>query len=98
MLAAGERLVRVPPKMTAHAHDRARTYGNSNPIDALLLLGRAPGPDLPTAYPDDSRELRPLVDHSEDLIAEWTRHIRQLRWHLHDIDPACAPKDRASPR
>jgi len=35
MLAAGERLVRVPPKMMAHARDSARSYGKSDPIDAL---------------------------------------------------------------
>jgi transposase len=39
--------------------------------------------------------LRLLVDHREDLIAERTRHINRVRWHLHDIDPAWAPKDRA---
>jgi len=27
MLAAGERLVRLPPKMMAHSRDSARTYG-----------------------------------------------------------------------
>jgi transposase len=97
MLAAGERLVRVPPKMMAHARDSARTYGKSDPIDALAVARAAlREADLPTAYlDDDSRELRLLVDHREDLIAERTRHINRLRWHLHDIDPACAPKDRA---
>jgi hypothetical protein len=37
MLAAGERLVRVPPKLMAHARDAARTYGKSDPLDALAL-------------------------------------------------------------
>jgi len=31
LLAAGEVLVRVPPKMMAHARDAARTYGKSDP-------------------------------------------------------------------
>jgi transposase len=35
LLAAGERIVRVPPKLMAHARDSARTYGKSDPIDAL---------------------------------------------------------------
>jgi len=97
MLAAGERLVRVPPKMMAHSRDSARTYGKSDPIDALAVARAAlREPDLPTAYLDETaRELRLLVDHREDLIAERTRHINRLRWHLHDIDPAWAPKDRA---
>jgi transposase len=97
MLAAGERLVRVPPKMMAHSRDSARTYGKSDPIDALAVARAAlREPDLPTAYLDEpARELRLLVDHREDLIAERTRHINRLRWHLHDINPAWAPKDRA---
>jgi transposase len=97
MLAAGERLVRVPPKMMAHSRDSARTYGKSDPIDALAVARAAlREPGLPTAYLDEpARELRLLVDHREDLIAERTRHINRLRWHLHDIDPSWAPKDRA---
>ena len=31
MLAAGERLVRVPPKLMAHARDAARTFGSPTP-------------------------------------------------------------------
>ena len=69
--------------------DAARTYGKSDPIDALAVARAAlREPDLPTAYLDEpARELRLLVDHREDLIAERTRHINRLRWHLHDIDP-----------
>ena len=97
MLAAGERLVRVPPKLMAHSRDAARTYGKSDPIDALAVARAAlREPDLPTAYLDEAaRELRLLVDHREDLIAERTRHINRLRWHLHDIDPSWDPKERA---
>ena len=40
MLAAGERIVRVPPKLMAHARDAARTYGKSDPIDALAVAER----------------------------------------------------------
>ena len=42
-----------------------------------------------------SRELRLLVDHREDLVAERTRHNNRLRWHLHDIDPTWEPPSRA---
>jgi transposase len=96
MLAAGERLVRVPPKLMAHARDAARTYGKSDPIDALAVARAAlREPNLPTAHLDAcSRELRLLVDHREDLIAERTRHINRLRWHLHEIDPQWDPKPR----
>ena len=37
LLRAGERIVRVPPKLMAHARDAARTYGKSDPIDALAV-------------------------------------------------------------
>lgn len=97
MLAAGERLKRVPPKMMAHARESARTYGKSDPIDALAVARAAlREPHLPTAYLDETaREVRLLVDHLEDLIGERTRHINRLRWHLHEIDPTWDPKQRA---
>lgn len=79
MLAAGERIVRVPPKLMAHSRDAARTYGKSDPIDALAVARAAlREPDLPTAHLDDTaRELRLLVDHREDLVAERTGHINR---------------------
>ena len=97
MLAAGERLVRVPPKLMAHSRDAARPCGKSDPIDALAVARAAlREPGLPTAQLDQpARELRLLVDHREDLVAERTRHINRLRWHLHDIDPGWDPKKRA---
>ena len=96
-LSAGERVVRVPPKLMAHSRDSARTYGKSDPIDALAVARAAlREPDLPTARLDGpSRELRLLVDHREDLLAERTRYINRLRWHLHEIDPAWDPKERS---
>jgi transposase len=53
-------------------------------------------PELPTATLDGpARELRLLVDHRDDLVAERTRHINRLRWHLHELDPAWDPKARS---
>ena len=56
-------------------------------------------PDLPVASLDGpERELRLLVDHREDLVAERTRHIQRLRWHLLDLgidEPAPRSLDRA---
>ena len=96
MLAAGERIVRVPPKLMAHARDGARTYGKSDPIDALAVARAAlREPDLPTAcLAGDAREIRLLVDHREDLVAERTRQINRIRWHFHEIDPEWEPKER----
>ena len=97
LLGAGERIVRVPPKLMAHARDAARSYGKSDPIDALAVARAAlREPDLPTARLDGpSRQVRLLVDHREDLVAERTRVINRLRWHLHELDPSLQPPTRA---
>jgi len=97
LLAAGEGIVRVPPKLMAHARDSARTYGKSDPIDALAVARAAlREPDLPTARLDGpDRELRLLVDHREDLVAERTRALCRLRWHLHELDPEWDPAPRS---
>lgn len=89
-------IVRVPPKSMAHSRDSARTYGKSDPIDALAVARAAlREPGLPTAHLDDTaRELRLLVDHREDLVGERTRHINRLRWHLHEIEPSWDPDPR----
>lgn len=93
LLAAGERIVRVPPKLMAQARDAARTYGKSDPIDALAVARAAlRHPDLPVAQLDGpARELRLLIDHREDLVAERTRCVNRLRWHLHELDPSWDP-------
>jgi len=77
----------------AHARDSARSYGKSDPIDALAVARAAlREPDLPVARLDGpSRQVRLLVDHREDLVAENTRHINRLRWHLHELDPTWDP-------
>jgi transposase len=91
---AGERIVRVPPKLMAHARDSARSYGKSDPIDALAVARAAQRePDLPVARLDGpERELRLLVDHRESLVAERTQLICRLRWHLHELDPGWEPR------
>jgi len=100
LLAAGEQITRVPPKLMAHARDSARTYGKSDPIDALAVARAAlREPGLPTARLDGpERELRLLVDHREDLVAERTRVINRLRWHLHELDPGWDPAPRSLTR
>jgi transposase len=97
LLAAGESIVRVPPKLMAHVRDSARTYGKSDPIDALAVARAAHRePDLPTARLDGpDRDLRLLVDHRESLVSERTRLICRLRWHLHELDPGWEPKARS---
>jgi transposase len=94
LLAAGERIVRVPPKLMAHARDAARSYGKSDAIDALAVARAAlREPNLPQARLDgEERELRLLVDHRDDLVCERTRVLNRLRWHLHELDPTLEPR------
>jgi transposase len=84
----------------AHARDAARTYGTSDPIDALAVARAAlREPALPVARLDGpSRELRLLVDHREDLVRDRTAHINRLRWHLHELDPSWDPTPRSLTR
>src|SRR5919202_1835463 len=90
LLAAGESVVRVPTKLMAGTRRSGRTPGKSDPIDALAVARAAlREPDLPVAHLDGAtRELRLLVDHREDLVAERTRIQSRLRWHLHELFPS----------
>jgi transposase len=73
----------------AGARDGGRERGKSDPIDALAVARAAlREPGLPVARLDgEARELRLLVDHREDLVAERTRIQSRLRWHLHELLP-----------
>ena len=63
--------------------------GKSDAIDALAVARAAwREPDLPVARLDGpSRQVRLLVDHRDDLVAERTRLQSRIRWHLHEIAP-----------
>jgi len=96
LLVAGEGVVRVPPKLMAGVRRSSREPGKSDPIDALAVARAALREDLPAAPlggPD--REVRLLVDHREDLVAERTRAENRLRWHLHELDPGSEPPTRS---
>jgi transposase len=86
LLAAGEQVTRVPAKLMAHVRGSARTYGKSDPIDALAVARAVlREPNLPTARLDGpDRDVRLLTDHRDGLVAERTRVINRLRWHLHE--------------
>lgn len=89
LLRAGERVVRVPPKLMAGARRSARERGKSDPIDAASVARAAlREPELPVAVLEGpERELRLWVDHREDLVAERTRMQNRLLWHLHELEP-----------
>lgn len=88
LLSRGETVVRVPPKLMAGARRSARERGKSDAIDAAAVARAAlREPGLPLARLEGaSREIRLLLDHRDDLVAERTRIQQRLRWHLHDLD------------
>jgi transposase len=93
LLGEGERLVRVPPRLTAPQRRRGRSRGKSDSIDALAVARAAlqePLLDGPRAGEETLRELKLLVDHRDDLAAERRRCQQRLRWHLHELDPTLA--------
>ena len=90
LLAAGERLVRVPPRLTAPQRRRGRVRGKSDAIDALAVARAAlqePHLDGPRPGEQVLHELKLLVDHRDDLVDERRRAQQRLRWHLHELDP-----------
>lgn len=97
LLALGQKVVRVPPKLMAQSRASARTRGKSDPIDALAVArGFLREPDLPVASHDEvSRELKLLVDRREVLVAARTATINRLLWRVHELDPERAPKARS---
>jgi len=87
LLRAGERAVRVPPKLMAGARQSAREPGKSDPIDALSVARAAlREPNLsPVRLEGSERDLRLLVDHREDLITDRGGHQARLRWFLVEL-------------
>ena len=90
LVVAGERMVRVPPKLTAPQRRAGCVRGKSDPIDALAVARaalRESRLDYPRPQEPVVRELKLLVDHRDCLVAERTRVQQRLRWHLHELDP-----------
>jgi transposase len=94
LLSAGQKVVRVAPKLMALQRASARTRGKSDPIDALAVAQAVlRHPDLPVATHDEvTRELKLLVDRREDLVGQRTATINRLLGRIHELDPAQAPK------
>jgi transposase len=101
LLAVGEELVRVPPKLMAPERRAGRLRGKSDPIDALAVARAAlREPRLSRPRPDERlfRDLKLLVDHRDDLVDERRRAQQRLRWHLHQLDPSFAVPAKALDR
>jgi len=91
LIASGERVIRVPPKLMGESRRGERTAGKSDPIDALAVARAAlrEGPEtLPAAHLDeDALQVKLLLDHREDLVRARAEDQQRLRWHLHDLWP-----------
>ena len=91
LLAAGERVIRVAPDRMGASRKGERTAGKLDEIDALAVA-RAVVKDgvdeLPVAFLDEqAMEIRLLLDHRSDLVAERTRTINRVHWHLLELCP-----------
>jgi transposase len=99
LLARGERVVRVPPKLMAGARKSSRERGKSDSIDPVAIARAAIRDGLETlpvaqlAGPE--LDVRLLVDHRERLVAQRTALINDLRWALHDLWPEFEIPERA---
>ncbi len=91
LLAAGERVIRVPAQVTGHTRQTARAIGKSDPIDAravAIAVIRDGVESFPVAATDEhALEIRVLCDYRDQIICERTRMINRLRWHLVTIAP-----------
>jgi transposase len=91
LIAAGERVLRVPPKMMGASRRGERESGKSDQIDARAVARAVLKEGVerfPAAFLDErALEIRLLADHRSDLVAERTRQINRLRWHLVDLCP-----------
>jgi len=89
LLQAGERVIRVPPKLMAGARKSARSFGKSDAIDGLAVARAAlREPNLPVAQlAGPEREIALLLDHRANLVVERTRMVARLRWLLFELDP-----------
>jgi len=91
LVASGERVIRVPPKLMGKSRKGSRERGKSDPIDAANVARAAlqEGIEtLPAAYLDEeAMEIKLLLDHRENLVRSRTDDQRRLRWHLHQLFP-----------
>jgi transposase len=91
LVANGERVIRVPPKLMGQSRKGSRQRGKSDPIDATNVARAAlrEGVEtLPAAYLDEeAMEIKLLLDHRENLVRARSSDQRRLRWHLHQLFP-----------
>jgi len=86
LLAAGERVIRVPPHRTGGSRRSEREPGKSDQIDALavarVVIADGIEKFAEAVLDEQTLELRALSDHREQLVNERTRVQNRLRWQL----------------
>ena len=91
LLAAGERVVRVAPRLMGASRRGEREPGKSDQIDARAIARavlREGIERFPVAFLDeDAMEIRLLCDYRETLVNERTRLINRLRINLVILSP-----------
>jgi transposase len=91
LIAAGERVIRVAPKLMGASRRGEREPGKSDQIDARAIARavlREGIERFPAAFLDqDAMEIRLLCDHRDVLVNERTRLINRLRINLVVLDP-----------
>ncbi len=91
LIAAGERVLRVPPQLMGASRRGEREPGKSDQIDARAIARAVlrEGIDrFASAFLDpDAAEIRLLCDHRDALVGERTRLINRLRINLVILDP-----------
>jgi transposase len=87
--AGGQTVIRVPSQLMARTRHSARTFGKSDPLDALATARAAQRePGLPVArHHPWSREVKLLLDRREDLVKQRTATVQRLLWRIHELDP-----------
>jgi transposase len=91
LIAAGEHVLRVAPKLMGASRRGEREPGKSDQIDARAIARavlREGVERFPAAFLDrDAAEIRLLCDHRNTLVSERTRLINRLRINLVVLDP-----------
>jgi transposase len=92
LMAGGQKVVRVPPKMMAQTRASARTPGKSDPIDALAMARESlREPDADRLARRGVARTKLLVDRRGVATAVTTAHL----WRVHELDPARGRKARS---
>jgi transposase len=97
LLAQGERVYRVPPKLMAGQRKSARQYGKSDRIDATVIARAVLREERlqPACLPDPAQQqIKLLCEQREHLLQQANCAQRRLRWLLHDLDPDLQPPGR----